>query len=111
MKCICGSGANEEIEDLKSKFILALEARNWRDRALERRRVEIKGLTADCETLYKRVTALRELWGVSIKNNTGLKAQVTWLEDVLLEVRTFASKNFSPSSRPSLQAKSQPDPE
>ena len=118
MKCICGSGANEEIEDLKSKFILALEGRNWRNRALERRRVEVEGLTADCQTLHirnlelqGRVTALRELYGISIKNNTGLKAQITWLEDKLLEVRILASKSFSPSSRPSLQAKSQPDPE
>ena len=90
MKCICGSGVNEEIEDLR----------------------------ADCQRIHiysfgleKRVNALRELWGTSIKNNIGLKAQITWLEDKLLEVRILASKSFSPSSHPSLQAKSQPDHE
>ena len=79
MKCICGSGVNEEIEDLR----------------------------ADCQKVYtysfgleKRVLALRELWGVSIKNNTGLKAQVTWLENVLRGVCELASRNFSPSLHP-----------
>ncbi len=83
MKCICGSGANEEIE----------------------------GLTADCQTLQDRVMAVKRLWSVSIKNNVGLKAEITWLENKLLEVRTLASESFSPSSHPSLQAKSQPDHE
>ncbi|KKL52651.1 hypothetical protein LCGC14_2283300 [marine sediment metagenome] len=125
MKCICGSSANEEIEDLKSKFILLLEARNWRDRALKGYEEEIKGLQnccykvgdsnvrlkVDCQTLQERVTALCELWGVSIKNNTGLKAQVTWLENVLRGVCELASRNFSPSSHPSPEAKFQRDPE
>ncbi len=81
MKCICGSGANQEIRDLE----------------------------AGCQALQKRVIALRKLWSVSIKNNTGLKAQITWLEDKLLEVRILASKSFSPSSHPSPEAKSQRD--
>ncbi len=90
MKCICGSGVNEEITELRKEIEL------W---------------AADWQTHNDRVAALRKLWSVSIKNNTGLKAQITWLEDVLLEVRTLASKSFSPSSRPLLQAKSQPDHE
>ncbi|KKK89587.1 hypothetical protein LCGC14_2731600 [marine sediment metagenome] len=130
MKCICGSGANEEIEDLKSKFILALKGRSWRNRALERYRREVEGLTADCQALQDRVMAVKGLWSVSIKNNTGLKAQITWLEDVLREIveinqRVFcatgavtpsqqkvwdlARKSFSPSSHPSPEAKSQRD--
>ena len=36
MKCICGRGANEEIEDLKFKLILALQAKSWRDREIDR---------------------------------------------------------------------------
>ena len=66
-----------------------------------------KELESDCQTLHirnlelqGRVTALRELYGISIKNNTGLKAQITWLENVLREVCELASRNFSPSSRP-----------
>ena len=111
MKCICGSGANEEIEDLKSKFILALEGRSWRNRALARYSEEIKGLTADCQTLQDRVMALKGLWSASIKNNTGLKAQITWLENTLKGVCELASRNFSPSSRPSQATKSRVDPE
>ena len=75
-------------------------------------------MESDCQTLHicnlelqGRVTALRELYGISIKNNVGLKARITWLEDKLLEVRTLASKSFSLSSRSSLQAKSQRDRE
>ena len=54
MKRICGSGASEEIKEWK----------------------------ADCQRLYihnvelqKQVTALRELWGVSIKNSKRLRAE------------------------------------
>ena len=72
MKCICGSGANEKIKDLE----------------------------ADCQTLQDRVMAVKGLWSVSIKNNTRLKAQVTWLENILKGACELTSRNFSPSSRP-----------
>ena len=62
MKCICGSGTNETIKDLM----------------------------ADCQTLHihnlelqGRVTALRELWGASIKRDTELKAKIRELEEEL----------------------------
>ena len=83
MKCICGSGANEKIADLR----------------------------ADCQTLQDRVMALKKLWGVSIKNNTGLKTRITWLENTLRSVCELASRNFSPSSRPLQVTKSREDPE
>ena len=114
MKCICGSGANEEIKRLRD---LGQDIRvdNF---AAPQLREKIKDLTADCQIthdrnseLQKRVTVLKGLWGVSIKNNTGLKAQITWLENVLREVCELASRNFSPSSRPSRQAKSPGDRE
>ena len=62
MKCICGSGANETIEDLM----------------------------ADCQKvctysfgLEKRVLALRGLWGASIKNNEGLRDENKKLKEEL----------------------------
>ena len=62
MKCICGSGASEEIKEWK----------------------------ADCQRLYthnielqRQVTALRELWGASIKRDTELKAKIRELEEEL----------------------------
>ncbi len=107
MKCICGSGANEEITCLRD-LLQDVRVDNF---AAPKLREEIKLRAADCETLQKRVTALRELWSTSIKNNTGLKAQITWLENVLREVCELASRNFSPSSRPLPVTKSQRDPE
>ncbi len=106
MKCICGSGANEEIKRLRD-----LGQDVWVDNfAAPQLREKIEDLKVVCQTLEKRVTALRELWGASIKNNVGLKAQVTWLENVLRGVYELASRNFSPSSRPSPVTKSQQGP-
>ncbi len=75
----------------------------------------VKELEADCQTLYKRVTALGELWGASIKNNEGLRKENKKLKDllerVLVEVREYRppgmglelmleiSRFFNPSSR------------
>ena len=88
MKGIYGSDTNRRAKELES----------------DRQTLHIRNLE-----LQGRVTALRELYSTSIKNNTGLKAQITWLEDKLLEVRILASKSFSPSSHPSPKAKSRRD--
>ena len=131
MKCICGSGAKEEIEDLKSKFILLLEGRNWRDRALKRYKEEIKGLQnyyqkvgdsnvrlkVDRQTLQEKVTALQKLWGASIKNNGGLRDENKKLkEEVVAQEKDLVSLSacvdwVNSSSRPWQGAKSRRGPE
>ncbi|KKK79359.1 hypothetical protein LCGC14_2834290 [marine sediment metagenome] len=135
MKCICGSDANEELKRLRD-LLQDVRVDNF---AAPKLREKITDLITDCQTLHnfnselrKRVSALRELWGVSIKNNEGLRDNVTWLEGILEEIKEInqhvfrstgtvspsqlrvwelALKGLNPSSRPSQATKSRGVPE
>ena len=88
MKCICGSGAEEEIERLTPG--------PW---------FKTQGLTTPAAAadyiieLQKRVTALQELWGTSIKNDEKLKIEIYKLwenKDIL----SGALENFVALKKP-----------
>ena len=83
MKCICGSGANEEIKRLRD---LGQDVRvdNF---ATPQLREKIEDLKVVCQTLEKRVIALRELWGESLKANEVLQVNVRVLTKFMFSSR------------------------
>ncbi len=145
MKCICGSGANEEIKRLRDlgqdvrvdnfaapglrKKItrLEIELKHSQDGVREAQGksnlgpwfttqglITLSGVADYMIELQKRVVALRELWGVGIKNNTRLKDKIHELEKELVslsesvdwvcpEANPYKAKT---SSRPSQATKS-----